>query len=220
MKLLTVLLLIAVSPAIVHAQLGLKAGLNFTNVTNVSTVNNQSSSGFNVGIFYTTPYTKIMGSKTELVFSRQGYNYETSSVSGKANLDYIMLPTYMCINITKYFQIQLGMQFGYLMNANVDSTQKNPLGSAGLPASTSGEVSGALNYYNRFSYSLGGGVEVHPYKGILVGARMNVSMTNLYKIPDVTTLSTSTMNTSPSFIPDLNIKSNLFQIYLGWKFGH
>jgi hypothetical protein len=28
------------------------------------------------------------------------------------------------------------------------------------------------------------------------------------------------MNTSPSFIPDLNIKSNLFQIYLGWKFGH
>jgi hypothetical protein len=217
MKLKLLLLLIICSPVIVNAQLGIKAGLNFTNVTNVSSVNNQSSSGFNAGIFYTTPYTRIFGSKTELVFSRQGYNYETGSVSGKVNLDYIMLPTYMCINISKYFQIQMGMQFGYLMNAAADSTQKSPGGSFGA---SGGAINGALSYYNRFSYSLGGGVEVHPYKGILVGARMNVSMTNLYKLPDVNTIATTSMNTSPSFIPDLNVKSNLFQIYLGWKFGH
>ncbi len=217
MKLLTSLLLIIVSPAIVTAQLGIKAGLNFTDVTNVSSVNNQSSSGFNAGIFYSTPYTRIIGSKTELVFSRQGYNYETGTVTGKANLDYIMLPTYMCINITKFFQIQLGMQFGYLMNAKVDSANKN---GAGIP----GSVSSAMSYYNRFSYSVGGGIEVHPFKGMLVGARLNVGLTNLYKMPDVTSLTTitamSTMNTTPSFVPDVNIKSNLLQIYLGWKFGH
>jgi Outer membrane protein beta-barrel domain len=216
MKLHLILLLIIVSPAIVNAQLGIKAGLNFTNVTNVSSVNNQSSSGFNAGIFYTTPYTRVIGSKTELVFSRQGYNYETGTVTGKANLDYIMLPTYMCINITKYFQIQLGMQFGYLMNANVDSASKN---NAGIP----GSVSGALSYYNRFTYSVGGGVEVHPFKGLLVGARLNVGLNNLYKMPDMTTMTTmmnATTNTTPSFVPDVNIKSNLLQIYLGWKFGH
>jgi opacity protein-like surface antigen len=198
----------------VQAQLGVKAGLNFTDVTNVSSVNNQSSSGFNVGIFYTTPYTSVIGSKTELVFSRQGYNYETSSVTGKVNLDYIMLPTYMCINITKYFQIQLGMQFGYLMNANADSANKSNAGNTGA-------LNSALSYYNRFSYSLGGGVEVHPYKGILVGARMNVSLTDLYKVPDVTSVTalTTMMQTPPSFIPEVNIKSNLFQIYVGWKFG-
>ena len=217
MKLHLILLLIIVSPAIVNAQLGIKAGLNFTNVTNVSSVNNQSSSGFNAGIFYTTPYTRVIGSKTELVFSRQGYNYETGAVTGKANLDYIMLPTYMCINITKYFQIQLGMQFGYLMNANVDSASKN---NTGIP----GSVSGALSYYNRFSYSIGGGVEVHPFKGLLVGARLNVGLTNLYKMPDVSTITAmtamTTMTAQPSFVPDVNIKSNLLQIYLGWKFGH
>ena len=209
-------LVMALSLATVHAQvnIGIKAGLNFTDVTNVSSVNNLGSSGFNVGVFYATPYKNIIGSKTELVFSRQGYNYETGTVSGKANLDYIMLPTYMCINITKYFQIQLGMQFGYLMNANVDSTNKN---SAGLP----GSVSSALSYYNRFSYSVGGGVEVHPYKGFLVGARLNVGLTNLYKVPDVSTMtSLTTMNTTPSFMPEVNMKSNLLQIYLGWKFGH
>jgi opacity protein-like surface antigen len=217
MKLLTSLLLIIISPAIVTAQLGVKAGLNFTNVTNVSSVNNQSSSGFNAGIFYSTPYTRVIGSKTELVFSRQGYNYETGTLTGKANLDYIMVPTYMCINITKYFQIQLGMQFGYLMNANVDSANKN---GTSIP----GSVSSAMNYYNRFSYSVGGGIEVHPFKGMLVGARLNVGLTNLYKMPDVTSLTTmtamTTMNTTPSFVPDVNIKSNLLQIYLGWKFGH
>jgi Outer membrane protein beta-barrel domain len=217
MKLHLILLLIIVSPALVNAQLGIKAGLNFTNVTNISSVNNQSSSGFNAGIFFSTPYNKILGSKTELVFSRQGYNYETGSVTGKVNLDYIMLPTYMCINITKYFQIQLGMQFGYLMNANADSANKN---SAGIPGS-SGSINGALSFYNRFTYSVGGGVEVHPFKGLLVGARLNVSLNNLYKMPDINTLTTmTTTNAQPSFIPEVNIKSNLLQIYLGWKFGH
>jgi hypothetical protein len=206
MKSLFILLIVS-SPVLVCAQFGLKAGLNFTDVTNVSSVNNQSSSGFNAGVFYTTPYTKVLGSKTELVFSRQGYNYATSTVTGKVNLDYIMLPTYMCINITKYFQIQLGMQFGYLMNANADSTNKNNTGM-------SGSLNSAVNFYNRFSYSLGGGVEVHPFKGTLVGARINVSLTNLYKMPDATTI-----NESPSFVPDVNIKSNLFQIYVGWTFG-
>ena len=209
MKLLTFLLLITGLPVLVNAQIGIKAGLNFTNVTNVSSVNNQSSSGFNVGVFYSTPYSRIIGSKTELVFSRQGYNYETGSVSGKVNLDYIMLPTYMCINITKFFQIQVGMQFGYLMNAVADSTSKNTGG-------ISGSINGALSYYNRFSYSIGGGVEVHPVKGLLVGARLNVSLTDLYKLPDPGSMSV----TPPSYTSDVNIKSNLLQIYVGWKFGH
>jgi opacity protein-like surface antigen len=210
MKSLLILLIISL-PVFVNAQFGVKAGLNFTDVTNVSSVNNHSSSGFNAGIFFTTPYTKVLGSKTELVFSRQGYNYETGSVTGKVNLDYVMLPTYMCINITKYFQIHLGMQFGYLLSANADSTSKSNSGMTG-------SLSNVSSFYNRFSYSLGGGVEVHPYKGILVGARMNVSLTNLYKIPDMTTIQTTTQ-TPPSFVPDVNIKSNLFQIYMGWTFG-
>jgi hypothetical protein len=30
----------------------------------------------------------------------------------------------------------------------------------------------------------------------------------------------TTMTSQPSFVPDVNMKSNLLQIYLGWKFGH
>ncbi len=202
-----ILLFAFLFPCVLKAQFGLKAGLNFTNVTGVSSVNNQSSSGFNLGIFYATPYNKIIGSKTELVFSRQGYSYETNAVSGKVNLDYIMLPTYICINITKFFQIQVGMQFGYLLSANADSVSKTG-------NSSSGALNSAMNYYNRFTYSIGGGVEVHPFKGSLVGARMNVGLNNLYKIPDA-----GSTETAPSYIPDVDIKANLFQLYVGWRFG-
>jgi len=193
-------------PFVLNAQFGFKAGLNFTNVTNVAGINNKSSSGFNVGLFFATPYTSIIGSKTELVFSRQGYSYETNAMTGKVNLDYVMLPTYMCINITKYFQIQVGMELAYLISAKADSTGQNQ--------ATSSASSSVLNYYNRFNYAIGGGIEVHPVKGLLVGARMNVSLNNLYKTSDY-----SSIGGTPASSPDVNIKANVLQIYAGWKFG-
>ncbi|HEY4937176.1 MAG TPA: porin family protein [Puia sp.] len=206
MKKIIFVLLVA-SPGCVMAQFGLKAGLNFTNVTSVSSVSNSNSSGYNVGVFYSTPYSKIIGSKTELVYSRQGYDYSTSSTTGKVNLDYIMLPQYMCINITRFFQVQVGFQMAYLLNAKADSSSTSN-------SSSSGSYNHIINYYNSFQFGIGGGVEVHPVKGLLVGVRMNISLTNLYKTPD--------MNSSiepPSFVPEVNVKSNLFQIYAGWRFG-
>ena len=111
-KLLTVLIIFI--PCSIYAQLGIKVGFNFANVTKASSINNSSHSGFNIGIFLAPSYKKILSSKTELVFSRQGYNYKTNTNTGKVNLDYIMLPQYLCINITKYFQIHVGAQMAYL----------------------------------------------------------------------------------------------------------
>ncbi|HXB29855.1 MAG TPA: porin family protein [Puia sp.] len=206
MKKLLLLFLIA-SPCLVIAQIGLKAGWNYTNVTSVSSINSQASSGFNVGAFFTTPYNKIIGNKTELVYSKQGYDYSTGSVTGKVNLQYIMLPSFFCINITKFFQIYFGEEMAYLINATADSSNSSMPGM-------SGQYNQILNYYNRFQFALGGGVEVHPIMGLLVGARINFSLTNLYSVP-----SSNSPSEPPSFVPTVNVKSNLFQIYAGWKFG-
>ncbi len=200
-------LLLFISPCLVMAQIGLKAGWNYTNVTSVSSINSQASSGFNVGAFFTTPYSKILGNKTELVYSKQGYDYSTGSVTGKVNLQYIMLPAFFCINITRFFQIYAGEEMGYLINATADSTSTTNSGIYG-------QYNQILNYYNRFQFALGGGVEVHPVLGLLIGARINFSLTNLYSIP-----STTAPTEPPSFVPTVNVKSNLFQIYAGWKFG-
>jgi hypothetical protein len=187
--------------------IGVKAGLNFTNITNASQISNSSETGYQVGLFLDPSTKSIIGSRTELVFSHQGYNYATGQTTGKVFLDYIMLAQLMSINITHFFQIQIGTQIAYLLNAKVDSTSEST-GNA--------YADQILNYYNRVDFGFSGGLEVRPFMGFLVGARYNFSVTNLYKIPtDVTT------QPPPSFVPstsDVNFKNNLLQIYVGYRF--
>jgi Outer membrane protein beta-barrel domain len=184
------------------AQLGIKAGLNFANVSNASTINNSSRTGFHAGIFLAPPSMGVLSSRTELIFSRQGYNYKTNTNTGNINLDYIILPQYMAINITKFFQLQLGGQMAILLNAKADSSVNNE---------SAGPYSKVMDYYNRFDYGYGGGIEVHPVLGLIVGARVNISLGNIYK--------NIASGASPSFIPKVDVKNNVFQIYAGWRFG-
>jgi hypothetical protein len=137
-----------------------------------------------------------------LVFSRQGYNFETNTNTGNVNLDYIMLPQLTTINITKFFQIELGGQVAFLIN------------SKSSESSTSTTDYGKLmDYYNRFDYGVAGGLEIHPFKGLLLGGRYNLSLGNMYK-----KLATATPGSVPSFIPDVNVKNNVVNIYIGWHF--
>lgn len=188
----------------IQAQIGLKAGVNFANVSKASSINNSNRSGFHVGVFLAPPSKGVLGSRTELIYSRQGYNYKNGSNTGNVNLDYIMLPQYMSINITKYFSIQLGGQMAFLLNAKADSSTNN---------GSSGAYGGIMSFYNKFDYGYGGGIEIHPVSGLLIGARVNISLGNLYNTSDYSS------GNPPSFIPQVNVKNNLFQIFTGWQFG-
>jgi hypothetical protein len=197
----TLISLFMLVPLMAYGQFGIKAGLNFSNVTNVSGITNSNETGYNVGIFLEPKSKSILSSKTELILSKQGYNYSTNTVNGNANLMYLMLPTYMCINITRFFQIHVGAQMAYMINAKADSTKS----SGGTDP-----ISNALQYYNRFDYGLGGGVEVHPFKGLLIGTRINISLAKLY--------SDAAKGQIPS-LSSVDVKQNLFQVYAGWHFG-
>lgn len=199
----TICCILITLPFFAFAQFGLKAGLNFANVTKVSSIDNSSQSGFHGGIIIAPPSKGLMGYRTEILFSRQGYNFKTSTNTGNVNLDYILLPQLMTINITKFFQVQVGGQMAFLINATADSSN-----NTGGSSNAYGEL---MDYYNKFDFGLGGGIEVHPIKGLLVGARLNISLTNLYNIPE--------SGQVPSFIPTVDVKNNLFQIFAGWRFG-
>src|SRR6476469_5712792 len=199
---------VIIVPLFSLAQFGIKAGVNFANVTNASEINSGSESGFMAGIFLAPPSTGVMGFRTELIFSRQGYSYKTNTNTGVVNLDYILLPQLMQINITKFFSIQLGAQMAFLINAKADSSTS----SGG--SSPYGEI---MDFYNKFDYGFAGGIEIHPFKGLLVGARYNISLGNLYKDP-----SSYEMNggQQPSFIQAVTVKNNVLQIFAGWIFGN
>ena len=121
------------------------------------------------------------------------------------NLDYIISAHLLCINITRFFSIQLGGQVAYLINAKADSTSKTN--------SLSGPYSSALSYYNQFDYGFAGGVEVHPVLGLLIGARYNISLAKLYK-----SAYTTVPGQAPSFA-SIDAKNNVVQLYAGWRFG-
>lgn len=201
-----ILLVLIALPAVVFAQgglgFGVKAGLNFANVTKASSINNSSRTGFHAGVFMAPRSKKIISSRTELIYSRQGYNYKTGSTKGEVDLNYLMLPQYMVINITKFFQIQLGGQMAFLLNAKVDSASSTGSNTTG------GKI---MDFYNRFDYGYGGGIEIHPASGLLIGARINISLNDMYKQPEP--------GQQPSFFPSIDVKNNVFQAYLGWQFG-
>jgi len=182
--------------------IGIKAGLNYANITNASSINSSNQTGFLIGMFFSPRSKSIFSSRTELIYSRQGYNYASNSVTGSVNLDYILLPQMMAINITKFLQVQLGMQIAFLVNAKADSSSN----------SSKGSYSSVLDYCNKFDYGATGGVEVHPFKGTLIGARYNISFGDLYQNPAAYT------GEQPAFVPTVNVKNNVLQIFAGYKF--
>jgi hypothetical protein len=190
-------------PLLSFAQIGIKAGINFSNITNASEINNSSRSGFMGGVFLAPQSKSIIGSRTELLYSRQGYNFKTGTSTGSVNLDYIVIPQFMAINITKFFQIQLGMQMAFLLNAKADSTSNTGVIGPGPYGSM-------LSYYNKFDYGFGGGIEVHPVGGLVIGGRYNIGLGKLYK--DLQT------GQAPKFSVS-DAKNNMFQIFTGWIFG-
>src|SRR5687768_10310093 len=197
----SIICMLIICPTLIFAQIGVKGGLNFANVTNASEINAGTRTGYHLGIFFAGSSKSILSSRTEFMYSRQGYNFSTNTNDGKVDLSYLMFPQFLAINVTKFVQIQVGAQLSYLLNAKVDSTM-----STGSP--TGDKV---INLFNRFDYGLGGGVEVHPIKMLVAGARMNISFGKLYKEPEP--------GEEYDFIPDINMRNNLFQLYAGLKFG-
>ncbi len=190
-------------PGIMFGQIGIKAGLNYAKVSKAADINSSSKSGFHAGLFLAPASNKVLSSRTEILFSRQGYNYKNSTTSGGVDLDYIQMGQLMSINITKYLSLMFGAQTAYLISANVDSSK------SGTSVGSASENS-ILELYNRVDFGYALGVEVHPVAGLIVGVRYNVSLAKVYK--DVQSFQ------RPSF-SSKDAKNNLVQLSVGWRFG-
>lgn len=200
MKRYTLLLLYSIISASAIAQLnisiGIKGGLNFANIADASDINNSSKTGYMVGGYIAPKKRNGYGFRSEIILSRQGYNYKTNTNTGNVNLDYLLLPQLFTLNFTKMVQLHAGGQAAILLNANVDSTGGNNNGSL-------------LKYFNRFDYGIVGGVELSPFSGFFLGGRLNISLSAANK--------NATANW-PNFISKVDAKNNVLQVYAGWRF--
>ncbi len=196
-KAVVIAALLLLAPLSAGASIGVKAGFNFANVTNASSINASSQTGFMAGVFMGPPSGVLLGFQSELVFSRQGYDFKTNQTTGSVKLDYLLLPQLLTLNFANIVRAQAGFQLSYLLKAKVEGA------ATGDP-----ETDKLLDLFNRLDYGLAGGVEVSPFMGFLVGARINISFGKLYK----------EVAEPPSFFPSVNAKNNVFQIYGGYRF--
>jgi hypothetical protein len=185
---------------------GLKAGVNFANVSNTSSINAESRTGYMAAAFLSPQFSPGQGFRTEIVFSQQGYNFKTNTNEGNVKLNYILLPQLYTFNLGKVVQLQVGGQVAFLLNAVVDSLHT---------VTGSNAYQKASDYYNRLDYGMAAGFELYPARGLLIGARYNLSFAKTYKEEE--------QNPGlplPAFIPPpgTNGKNNVVQIFAGYKF--
>lgn len=189
---------------------GLKAGYNIAKVKgSTPSYSPDNENGFMVGAFF-SPTTKTgVGYRSEVVFSRQGFAFDESGKMQEVTQDYVYMPNFTTFTIAGKVQLQAGAQIGYLLNAKKTSSE--------------GTESDVMEYMNRLDYGFAGGVEVYPFKGLLVGARYNVSMGNLYKQYE-----NGGTGTTPSPLPvpypfpftpnDIKGKNAVVQFFAGYRF--
>src|SRR5215207_1598015 len=145
---------------------GLKAGYNWSYITGSSEgIKKDNNNGFMVGAFFAPP-SRGLGYRSEIVFSRQGYTFDEGGQNTEVMNDYIYLPQLTTFTIAKKLQIQAGGQIGFLLHSKKTSGAKD---------------STITDLMNRIDYGFAAGVEVFPFKGLIVGARYNLGLGKLYK---------------------------------------
>src|SRR5690349_12897339 len=149
------------------SKIGIKAGYNFSNVVGSgSSFNPQHSNGYMVSAFFGGSNKNGLGYRSELVYSKQGYSFDDGGKNTDVMNDYLYMPHLMTYTIGKVVQIQAGAQIGVLLNAKKTSGSKD---------------SSITDLMNRFDYGFAGGVEVYPFKGLIIGTRYNLGLGKMYK---------------------------------------
>jgi hypothetical protein len=177
------------------AQIGIKAGLNFANVTKPAGINANSRTGYMFGGYFAPKAKSIIGFRSEIILSRQGYDYRSNINTGNVNLDYLLLPQLITFNFTKKLNLHAGPQAALLLNARSDSNGAKNL----------------FDYFKKFDLAIVGGGEVSLIGGLFIGARINISLSNANENLPVG-------SPVPGAIPRERVRNNVTQLYVGWRF--
>lgn len=190
-------------PAKSRLGIGIKGGVNYANVSSTSSIKASNKTGFMAGAFMTMGASGLINRRMELIYSKQGYNFQTNNNTGTVDMDYIFMPVLVGINIGKFALIQAGPQTAFLLNAKADSSSNQ---------SDSNPYANMMPHSNRVTMGGAAGIEIYPFKGLLIGARYNLSFGDMYK------QNADPGSPMPSFLSDFNAKNNVVQFFIGYTF--
>ena len=99
--------------------LGIKAGVNFANITDASGLSNRT--GFVVGAFVGGKFNDNLGIQGDLLYSQQGAEADPE----KIDLNYVIIPVVLKYFVAQGLNIQAGPQFGFIVDDNVKEVFNN-----------------------------------------------------------------------------------------------
>ncbi|RYY55636.1 MAG: PorT family protein [Chitinophagaceae bacterium] len=182
---------------------GFKAGYNVAKVTGSDLdFSPDTKNGFMIAGFLSPATRSGLGFRTELVFSRQGFGFTKDGKTNTITSDYLYLPQFTTIGITRFVQLQVGGQIGYLLKSSAKKENEKP--------------SDITSFSNRLDYGAAFGVEFYPIKNLILGGRYNISLNNNFK----TTGASSGPVPSPlPFNPsDVKTKNAVINFFVGYRF--
>jgi len=106
-----------------QTRLGIKGGVNFSNLYTSDADHHKMRTGFNIGVFAKLRISDHVAFQPELYYISKGaeMSYDNSVAYGTANFhfNYIELPLLCVVNITQYFNVVAGPYVSLLVNGNV-----------------------------------------------------------------------------------------------------
>ncbi|MFW5761934.1 MAG: porin family protein [Cyclobacteriaceae bacterium] len=173
--------------------IGIKGGLNLTNLYIDDVDDENLGVGVQVGIVGRLPFTSVLSLQPELLYTQKGATAVSDALDQEVafNLNYLQLPLLFAFNAGDVFNLHLGPYAAYLLNANVkyDGT---------VDAVT--ELN--ADNFNRFDAGLSLGFEIG-VRNLSVGARYDYGLIGVG---------------NEGFVSELtgleNAKNNAIQVYL------
>jgi hypothetical protein len=149
-----------------HAEFGLKAGLNISNVHVQNSSSTDSKASFYAGGLAHIHLSKYFAIQPEIMYSGQGSKQTISGTDYKANLHYINIPVLAQLMVGDGFRIETGPQLGILASARQKAE------------GTSTDIKG--NYKPAdFGWAFGLGYITH--SGFGIDARYNLGISSINK---------------------------------------
>ena len=148
-----------------NVNIGIKGGLNITNLNDDNGTTYDSKIGFNVGLLGHIHLAPQLALQPELLYSLQGAKYTVSNLETNINLGYLNIPLNVQYMFDNGFRLQAGPQIGLLMNAKSETNNVKTDIKDNLKTVDFGVTAG-LGY-------------VHPASGFGVDARYNLGLSDI-----------------------------------------
>ncbi|MFB9055492.1 porin family protein [Mariniflexile ostreae] len=157
-------------------QIGVKGGVNFSNLYTDDVDDNNVLTSFNAGLYASFPITDFIAIQPELLYSRKGselvYDNALTSGTAKFKLNYVEVPVLVKFNVAKNINIHAGPYFAYLVDSQISNETDG--GSFNFEEEIDNDD------FNKFDVGLSAGVGLD-LDAIGIGLRYNYGLSTVGK---------------------------------------